>query len=66
MQKTTKKYFPIFVLPTLIAFFMAFVIPFVWGVYLSFFKFKTLKKTEFVGFDNYINAFNNSNLFTNI
>ena len=61
MQKTTKKYFPIFVLPTLIAFFMAFVIPFVWGVYLSFFKFKTLKKTEFVGFDNYINAFKYDN-----
>ncbi len=61
MQKTTKKYFPIFVLPTLIAFFMAFVIPFVWGVYLSFFKFKTLKKTEFVGFDNYINAFKDDN-----
>lgn len=61
MQKTTKRYFPIFVLPTLIAFFMAFVIPFVWGVYLSFFKFKTLKKTEFVGFDNYINAFKDDN-----
>ena len=61
MQKTTKKYFPIFVLPTLIAFLMAFVIPFVWGVYLSFFKFKTLKKTEFVGFDNYINAFKDDN-----
>ena len=61
MQKTTKKYFPIFVLPTLIAFFIAFVIPFIWGVYLSFFKFKTIKKKTFVGFDNYIKAFQNEN-----
>ncbi len=61
MQKTTKKYFPIFVLPTLIAFFIAFVIPFFWGVYLSFCKFKTIKKAEFVGFDNYIAAFKNDN-----
>lgn len=61
MQKTTKKYFPIFVLPTLIAFFVAFVIPFIWGVYLSFFKFKTIKKKTFVGFENYIKAFQNDN-----
>ena len=61
MQKTTKKYFPIFVLPTLIAFFIAFVIPFIWGVYLSFFKFKTIKKKTFVGFENYIKAFQNDN-----
>lgn len=61
MQKTTKKYFPIFVLPTLIAFFIAFVIPFVWGVYLSFFKFKTIKKKTFVGFENYVKAFQNDN-----
>ena len=61
MQKTTKKYFPIFVLPTLIAFFIAFVIPFFWGVYLSFCKFRTIKKAEFVGFDNYIAAFKNDN-----
>lgn len=61
MQKTTKKYFPIFVLPTLLAFLLAFVIPFVWGVYLSFCKFKTIKKAEFVGFDNYIDAFKNEN-----
>ena len=61
MQKTTKKYFPIFVLPTLIAFLLAFVIPFIWGIYLSFCKFKTIKKATFVGFDNYIEAFKNEN-----
>ena len=57
MQKTTKRYFPIFVLPTLVAFCLAFVIPFIWGVYLSFHKFKTVKNTTFVGLDNYLNVF---------
>ena len=36
MEKTMKKYFPLFVLPTLVAFLIAFVVPFVMGVYLSF------------------------------
>ena len=61
MQKTTKKYFPIFVLPTLIAFLVAFVVPFVWGLYLSLCEFRTISKAEFVGFDNYIKAFQNDN-----
>ena len=57
MQKTLKRYFPIFVLPTLIAFSFAFIIPFVMGVYLSFCKFKTMTNAQFVGLDNYIKIF---------
>ena len=57
MQKTIKRYFPIFVLPTLIAFSFAFIIPFVMGVYLSFCKFKTITNAQFVGLDNYIKIF---------
>ncbi len=57
MQKTLKRYFPIFVLPTLIAFSFAFIIPFVMGVYLSFCKFKTITNAEFVGLRNYIQIF---------
>lgn len=69
MQKTLKKYFPIFVLPTLIAFFIAFVIPFFMGIYLSFCKFTTVSNAKFVGLDNYITAFQgkefiNSAIFT--
>ena len=37
-----KKYFPIFVLPTLAAFLIAFVIPFVLGITLSFTEFTTI------------------------
>ena len=36
---------------------MAFVWPFFQGIYLSFCKFVTISKAEFVGFDNYIAAF---------
>lgn len=64
MKALLKKYFPIFMLPTLIAFTIGFVWPFLWGIYLSFFKFKTLKFTEFNGIQNYILAFND-NTFLN-
>ena len=64
MKVSLKKYFPIFMLPTLIAFTIGFVWPFLWGIYLSFFKFKTLKFTEFNGIQNYILAFKD-NTFLN-
>ena len=57
MQKTLKRYFPIIVQPTLIAFSFAFIIPFVMGVYLSFCKFKSITNAQFVGLENYIKFF---------
>jgi len=57
MQKTLKKYFPVFVLPTLIAFAFAFILPFVMGVYLSFCKFKTITSAQFIGLENYVKIF---------
>lgn len=57
MQKTLKKYFPIFVLPTLIAFAFAFLVPFVMGVYLSFCSFRTITNAQFTGIGNYIRIF---------
>lgn len=57
MEKTLKKYFIIFTLPTLAAFAFAFIIPFVMGVYLSFCKFTTVKNARFVGLENYKAAF---------
>ena len=60
MEKTLKKYFPIFVLPTLAAFTIGFIWPFIWGVYLSFQRFTTVSKTTFVGLQNYISVFQDS------
>jgi raffinose/stachyose/melibiose transport system permease protein len=64
MEKALKKYFPIFVLPTLLAFLLSFIYPFVLGIYLSFTNFTTVTDSKWVGFQNYINAFTNSD-FTN-
>lgn len=59
MEKAIKKWFPLFALPTLIAFTIAFLYPFFMGMYLSFCKFKTVEKTTFVALDNYAKAFSN-------
>ena len=56
MEKAIKKYWPIFLLPTMAAFMIGFVIPFIEGIYLSFCKFTTIKDAEFVGISNYIDA----------
>ena len=53
MQKAIKRYFPVFVLPTLIAFTIGFLAPFVLGVYLSFCKFTTVTDDRFIGLGNY-------------
>ena len=57
MENAIKKYWPVFLLPTLAAFIIGFIWPFIWGIYLSFHKFITVSKTTFVGFDNYIKVF---------
>lgn len=54
-----KKYFPLFVMPTLTAFLVAFVVPFFMGVYLSFCEFTTVSNGKFVGISNYLKAFSN-------
>ncbi len=65
MQKTLKKYFPVFALPTVIAFAIAFVIPFLLGIYLSFTKFTTVTNSQWVGLSNYIRAFTEDRDFLN-
>ncbi len=57
MVKTIKKWWPIFVIPTLAAFVIGFVVPFAEGLYLSFCKFTTVNKAQWVGFSNYLRAF---------
>ena len=57
MQKSIKKYFPIFALPTLVAFTIGFLVPFIMGIYLSFCKFTTVTDAKFVGISNYLKIF---------
>ncbi len=57
MEKSIRKYWPIFVLPTLAAFIIGFIWPFLWGIYLSLCKFTTVNKVDFVGLSNYTKIF---------
>lgn len=57
MEKAIKRYFPLFLLPTLAAFIIGFIVPFILGVWLSFCKFTTIIDATFVGFENYQKAF---------
>lgn len=60
MEKAIRRYWPIFVLPTLAAFCIGFIYPFIQGLYLSFCKFSTIKKATFVGMKNYVYAIHDS------
>ena len=55
--RTIKKWWPIFVLPTFAAFVIGFLWPFIWGIYLSFCKFSTVKDVVWVGLSNYQKIF---------
>ena len=57
MEKTIKRYWPVFLIPTMAAFVIGFIVPFAEGIYLSFCKFTTIRDAEFVGLQNYIDAF---------
>ena len=57
MEKTIKRYWPVFLIPTMAAFVIGFIVPFIEGIYLSFCKFTTIKDADFVGIGNYIEAF---------
>ena len=60
VSKPIQRCFPIFMLPTFIAFCIGFVWPFVQGIYLSLCKFTTPKNATFVGVANYLTALQDS------
>ena len=57
LARETRRVWPVFLLPTLAAFCLLFLRPFLSGVFLSFFSFRSLSAKEFVGFANYAAAF---------
>ncbi len=57
MAKAIKRYWPIFVLHTFLAFILGFIAPFIMGIYLSFCKFTTVTDAKFIGFSNYLKIF---------
>ena len=63
MRRALGRYFPIFALPTLLAFLISFAVPFALGIYLSFTEFTTVSDASFVGIDNYVRAFTDNGDF---
>ena len=63
MKTGSKRYFLIFVMPTLLAFLIAFVIPFLLGLFLSFTEFTTVSNWSFVGIENYKRTFTDDSTF---
>ncbi len=57
MEKTIRKYWPVFVLPTMAAFMIGFIVPFVYGIFLSFCKFTTVVDWKWIGLKNYTRIF---------
>ena len=60
LSGSIRKWFPVFLLPTLAAFLIGFVYPFAKGFYLSFCTFRTTSDAEFIGLGNYIKALTDS------
>ena len=57
VRRPIQKCFPIFLLPTFIAFCIGFLYPFAKGLFLSFCNFKTTSKWTWAGLGNYVKAF---------
>ena len=57
IRKSTRKWAPLFLWPMFGAFCIGFVWPFLQGLFLSFTKFKTTSKWEWIGATNYVKAF---------
>jgi len=61
MSKTLGKWGWFFLGPVLVAFAIGFVWPFIQGIYLSLCKFKLISDAKFIGFGNYLTAFQDEN-----
>ena len=66
MVKATKKWWPVFVLPTVAAFIIGFIVPFLEGLYLSFCKFTTINKASWVGIGNYVKVFQDAQFWDSL
>ncbi len=60
MERYLTRYWPLFLIPTFLAFLIGFLIPFALGLYLSFCDFTTLSNAVFTGLDNYVKAFSDA------
>ncbi len=57
IARPIRKFFPLFMGPTLAAFCIGFIYPFLKGIYLSFCSFTTTSDAVFIGIGNYVKVF---------
>ena len=57
IRRPIQKWFPVFILPTFLCFIIGFIWPFIQGIYLSFCNWLIPKDATWVGWKNYIKAF---------
>ena len=57
IQRSARKWSPLFLGPVVVAFVIGFVWPFIQGIWLSMCQFKTISNAKFIGFGNYVRAF---------
>ena len=64
--RSVKKYGALFLAPTVAAFIIGFEWPFLRGIYLSLFRFRTLRFKSFNGLENYKNALADDTFFRSL
>lgn len=57
IQRSTQRWALFFLGPVVAAFIIGFIWPFLQGIWLSLCKFRTTSDAEFIGFGNYVKAF---------
>ncbi len=60
VARPIRKFFPLFMGPTIAAFLIGFIYPFLKGIYLSFCSFTTTSDAVFIGIGNYIKVFHDA------
>ena len=56
IRRPIRRWAPLFILPTFLAFCIGFIWPFIQGIYLSFCNFNTPDDATFIGITNYVTA----------
>lgn len=54
VQAAARRWWPVFVAPVAVAFFIGFIWPFLQGIWLSFCEFQLVSDAHFIGFGNYL------------
>ncbi len=60
LSRPIRKWWWLFMGPVVAAFIIGFVWPFIQGIYLSFCQFRLISDAKFIGFGNYLKAFNDA------